>query len=116
MSSRIGRFSITVLCTFFGIAVAVIGISVLSNSLTYQIIGNTFLWIGIAGVFLGFIFMASVGGDRWRDPSRSLHIRSDREFKAWRQDQRPYESIVLGIATGSLLLAIAGYVVLWLAT
>ena len=111
-STIIRKFTVIVLGVYFGTLVLIIGVSTLSDTLTLGSVGNALFYVGIAIFIFGFFIMGST--NRGDDATRSLHMRSDTQFKEWRKRERPIELIVWAIILAAALIAVTGYILLYL--
>lgn len=106
------KFALIVLGVYSGSLTLIIVGSVLSGKLEWDNVGSLLLYVGVGIFILMFLFM---GATNSRDGApRSPHIRSDVQFREWRKQERPVELVTWAIILAAALMAITGYILLYL--
>ena len=110
-SPSIRKFIVILLGVYFGSLTIVIVSLAISAKLALDSVGNILLYLGMAIIIFGFLFMGAT--NRGDGGSRSLRMRSDAEFTAWRKQERPIEFVTWAIILAATLMAITGYILLY---
>jgi hypothetical protein len=106
------KFVVIVLGVYFGILTLILVGSALSGELAWESIGSLLLYIGMGIFILAFLVMGAT--NRGDGASKSLRMRSDAEFKAWRKQERPIELVTWAIILAAAMMATTGYMLLYL--